>query len=31
MFREIFEKVSPDCSTGPGVIPNGPYKGLRND
>ena len=27
MFRELFEKVSPDCSTGNGVIPDGPYKG----
>ncbi len=28
MFKELFtERVSPDCSTGPGIIPDGPYKG----
>ena len=29
MFKELFEKVSKDCSTGPGVIPDGPYKGWK--
>lgn len=37
MFKELFlkankllsEKVSPDCSTGPGVIPEGPWKGFE--
>ena len=29
-FRDIFsEKVSNDCSTGSGVVPNGPYKGWK--
>ncbi len=27
LFIELIEKVSPDCSTGDGVIPDGPYKG----
>jgi hypothetical protein len=30
MFKEIFrlfEKVSRDCSNGPGIVPDGPYKG----
>ena len=28
MFKELFlEKVSQDCSTGNGTIPDGPYKG----
>ncbi|MCD6435379.1 MAG: hypothetical protein J7L15_03245 [Clostridiales bacterium] len=29
MFKELFEKVSPDCSTGPGVIPDGPYSSWK--
>ena len=31
MFIEIFlEKVSPDCSTGAGIVPSiGPYKGFK--
>lgn len=29
-FKELFtEKVSSDCSTGPGVIPEGPWKGFK--
>ncbi len=28
-FKEIFEKVSQDCSTGAGEIPSGPYKGWK--
>ena len=29
MFKELFEKVSPDCSTGSGVIPEGPWHGYK--
>lgn len=30
MFKELFtEKVSPDCSTGAGVIPEGPWKDFK--
>jgi len=30
MFREIIEKVSTDCSTGAGVVPNvGPFKDFQ--
>lgn len=30
MFKELFtEKVTPDCSNGPGVIPEGPWKGFK--
>ncbi len=29
MFKELFEKVSPDCSTGGGEIPDGPWKDYR--
>ena len=30
MFKELFlEKVTPDCSTGSGVIPDGPWKGYK--
>ena len=32
MFKEIFrlfEKVSPDCSTGAGVIPDGPWNNYK--
>lgn len=28
-FKLYLEKVSPDCSTGAGVIPDGPYKGWK--
>ena len=28
-FRELLEKVSKDCSTGDGIIPDGPYKGWK--
>ena len=28
-YNALYEKVSPDCSTGPGVIPEGPWKGFK--
>ena len=28
-FKNFLEKVSPNCDTGSGVIPDGPYKGWK--